>query len=303
MTINRREFVAAAAAFGLAASGSALGAVASDRKVQPIDTKGPSALKLSSQIGIIPGKSIEEKLALMDAMGFDGVELGGDIVGNEQKYRDALANAKVKVSAVCWGSHGGDLVSADPEKRKGGVAALKRVLESAGELKSTGVIFVPAFNGQTTLANQDIRKVLLDSLPDIGAHALRCGTRVILEPLNRGEAFFLRQLADAASICRDVKSDGVAMMGDFYHMGIEETSDLGAFISAGSYLHHVHLATTEGRVLPGQDGGKRSYVDGFRGLKIIGYQDYCSFECGVRGDRETEIPKALQFLKDHWAQA
>ena len=59
------------------------------------------------------------------------------------------------------------------------------------------------------------------------------GSRVLLEPLNRGEAFFLRQVADAASICRDINSPGVQMMGDFYHMYIEETSDLGAFLSAG----------------------------------------------------------------------
>ena len=138
---------------------------------------------------------------------------------------------------------------------------------------------MPAFNGQTKLTNQEIRQVLLDTFPAIGEYAVSVGSRVLLEPLNRGEAFFLRQLADAASICRDINSPGVQMMGDFYHMYIEETSDLGAFLSAGSYLHHVHLASRI-RVLPGQD--ERSFVDGFRGLKLIGYQDYCSFECGCK---------------------
>ncbi len=90
------------------------------------------------------------------------------------------------------------------------------------------------------------------------------------------------------------------MMGDFYHMCIEETSDLGAFISAGAYLHHVHLASRI-RVLPGQD--ERQFVDGFKGLKWIGYQDYCSFECGVKGDPKVEIPKSMAFLRDQWAQA
>ena len=122
---------------------------------------------------------------------------------------------------------------------------------------------------------------------------VKVGSRVMLEPLNRKEAFFLRLLADAASICRDCKSDGIRMMGDFYHMGIEETSDLGAFISAGGYLHHVHLASRT-RKLPGQDD--RSFIDGFRGLKWIGFQDYCSFECGVNGDKNVEIPKSLAFL-------
>jgi sugar phosphate isomerase/epimerase len=296
MRILRRGFLAgsAATAFGLATTRLA-------RAAEPPAPRPEGVLRLSSQIGIIPGKDDRAKIENLEKWGYEGVELGGDIVGNEKKWLDVLKNSKVKVSAICWGSAGGALVSENPERRAQGAEQLKRVIASAGELKSTGVIFVPAFNGETKLTNQEIRKILVDTLPAIGDHAVACGTRVILEPLNRNEAFFLRLLADAAAICRDAKSPGVAMMGDFYHMGIEETSDLGAFISAGSYLHHVHLATTRSRIIPGQE--ERSYVEGFRGLKMIGYQDYCSLECGVRGEREVEIPKSAAFLRNQWTQA
>ena len=80
-------------------------------------------------------------------------------------------------------------------------------------------------------------------MPGIGEHALQAGTRLLFEPLNRREAYFLRQVADGASIARDCESEGICLMGDFYHMNIEETSDMGAFISAGDKLHHVHLAS------------------------------------------------------------
>lgn len=293
MTTNRRDFFlsAAAAAAGMTAlAGSRVSA-------QPT---AEAQLSLSSQLGVIPGDSLETKLAKMADWGFEAVELGGDIVGQEERYRKAVADAGLKVSAICWGSINGDLVSEDEAKRGPAAEAFKRVLTSAGQLKSTGVIYVPAFNGQTKLTNQEIRAILLDVLPELGQHAVEAGTRLMLEPLNRGEAFFLRQLADAASICRDCDNPGVCMMGDFYHMAIEETSDLGAFISAGPYLHHVHLASRS-RVLPGQDD--RSFVDGFRGLKMVGFADYCSFECGVRGDRNVEIPKSLQFLREQWEQA
>jgi sugar phosphate isomerase/epimerase len=83
-------------------------------------------------------------------------------------------------------------------------------------------------------------------------------------------------------------------------MFIEETSDLGAFISGGKYVHHVHLASRK-RVLPGQD--ERSFVEGFKGLKHIGFQDFCSLECGVQGDREVEIPKSVRFLREQWEMA
>lgn len=295
MNINRRGFMVGST---VAAMGLATGSVT--RGAQSGAPKREAALKLASQLGVIPGKSLDEKLAKMEAWGFEAVELPRDLVEKEKEYEAALKKTKLKVSAICWGSYNGGLVSEVPEKRVEAEKALRDVLSAAGRVHSTGVIYVPAFNGQTKLTNQEIRQILLEKLPAIGEHAVKCGTRVLLEPLNRKEAFFLRQVADAAAICRDCNTPGICVMGDFYHMGIEETSDMGAFISAGDYLHHVHLASRT-RVLPGQDD--RTYLDGFRGLKMIGYQDYCSFECGCKGDREVEIPKSMQFLRDQWAQA
>ncbi len=295
MSMQRREFLlsSTAMAAGLAAT--------SDIQGQTIPKpKRQAALKLSSQLRVIPGKSLDKKLATMKEWGFDAFELPRNIVGQEKMYEEAAAKSGLAMSAVCWGSHDGALVSEDPTRRKECMAAIKEVLASAGQLKSTGVIYVPAFNGQTKLRNIEIRKVLTDTFPALGEYAVSVGSRILFEPLNRKEAFFLRILADAASICRDIASPGVQMMGDFYHMAIEETSDMGAFISAGAYLHHVHLASRI-RVLPGQDD--RQFVDGFRGLKLIGFQEYCSFECGVKGDRSVEIPKSLAFLRRQWAEA
>lgn len=297
MSVTRRGFLLTST---LAASTAALPTVALAKG--RVRAKSSLPLKLSSQVGIIPGKDLAEKLANMEKWGFDGVELPGDAVGNEKKYLDAVKNTKLQISAICGAPSCADgaIVSEVVERRQPAFDAIKRALTSAGELKSTGVIAVPAFNGQTKLGNQEIRAILLDKLPALGDHAQKVGSRLILEPLNRKEAFFLRQVADAASIVRDCKSPGLAVMGDFYHMYIEETSDLGAFISGGAYVHHVHLASRI-RVLPGQD--ERSFVEGFRGLKWIGYQDFCSLECGVKGDPMVEIPKAVAFLREQWAQA
>ena len=292
MKMNRRELLMVGALGGAAFSAG----VRADAE----ESSPKAQLKVSSQEGIIPGTDLPDRLAKMEKWGFDGIEIGGrGLPGRVAEIKASLANSKIKVSAICGGFQGA-LISSQESEREKCRNSIKEILVAAGEIGSTGLIAVPAFNGQSPLGHVEGRKVLLDQLPELAEHAVKCGTRLLMEPLNRNEAWFLRQLADAASICRDANHPGVCMMGDFYHMYIEETSDKGAFLSAGSYLHHVHLASIK-RKLPGQD--ERDYTNGFGGLKIIGYRDFCSLECGVIGDREVEIPKAVKFLRDQWKKA
>jgi sugar phosphate isomerase/epimerase len=305
MSFTRRGFFVAGSAVAAAAVLPKARIAAEEAKPQVVkpQARPEAVLKLSSQLGVIPGRDLAEKLANLEQWGFDGVELGGDAVGHEKKFADAIRKTKLTASALCGGAccANGDLVSEIVEKRAPAMETIKRVLDTCGELHLTGAIYVPAFNGQTKLGNEEIRKILVDKLPELGEHAAKAGTRLIMEPLNRREAYFLRQVADGAAIARDCHSPGIAVMGDFYHMYYEETSDLGAFISGGPYVHHVHMASAHKRVLPGQD--KRQFVDGFRGLKWIGYHDFCSLECGVHGNARVEIPKSVAWLRNQWAQA
>jgi len=294
--VSRREVIKLGA-FGAAAISAG---IATD-VAEAANKKEPRAvLKISSQEGIIPGKDLPEKLAKMEKWDFDGIEVGGRGLENRvPEIQAALKNSKIKLSAICAGFQGA-LMSDQESERKKCVESMKVILTAAGELGSTGLIFVPAFNGQTKLNHIEGRKILLDQLPELCEFAQKAGTRMLLEPLNRHETWYVRQLADAAAICRDANHPAACVMGDFYHMYIEEPSDMGAFISAGKYIHHVHLASIK-RNLPGQD--ERNYTDGFKGLKMIGYQDFCSFECGCIGDREVEIPKSVKFLREQWKKA
>lgn len=295
MELNRRELLVMGAIGGAAAVASLAPSVA-EAKEKPVKAE----LKIASQEGRIPGKDLAEKLAKMEKWGIVGLEVGGGGLQNRvAEIKAALANSNVKMSAICAGFQGA-LMSDQESERQKCVDSMKVILTAAGELGSTGLIYVPAFNGQTKLNHIEGRKILLDLLPELCEFAGKAGTRMLLEPLNRGETWYVRLVADAAAICRDVKHPAACVMGDFYHMHIEETSDKGAFISGGDMLHHVHLASIK-RNLPGQD--ERDYTNGFAGLKMIGYQDFCSFECGCIGDPEVEIPKSVKFLRDQWKKA
>jgi sugar phosphate isomerase/epimerase len=205
----------------------------------------------------------------------------------------------VKISAICAGFKGW-LISSEESERKKCIDSSKEILSAAGALGSYGMILVPGFNGQQpSLPFVEARAILIDQLKELGEFAIKNNTTIILEPLNRKEAWFLRMVADAAAICRDVNSPGVTCMGDFWHMTWEETDDMGAFLSGQKYLNHVHIASRKTRNTPGEDEGD-NYVTGFKALKMINYKHFVSFECGTKGDKKIVVPAALKLLREQW---
>ncbi|MDD4515004.1 TIM barrel protein [Massilibacteroides sp.] len=308
MSLNRRNFLrtglvgAAATAVGTSWAGCT-SAPASQSSAET--TKSKAELKLSFQEGIAPGKDLNEKFDLFEKLGIVGFEPGGrglaDRVG---EIKDALKGRNIKVSAICAGFQG-FMLAEDEAVRNQCRDTMQEIITAAGELESTGVIIVPAFNHQTPAMphTQETRDFLCKWFDELGTFAAQHGTTVIFEPLNRKEAFYLRQVADAASICRDINNPGVRCMGDFWHMTWEETCDMGAFLSAGEYLQHVHIASRKRRSMPSEDGEADNYITGFKGLKMLGYDKYVSFECGCQGDRNVVVPAAVELLRKQWEEA
>lgn len=269
------------------------------------EKKASTPLRLSFQEGLTPGETLTQKLDFMESLGITGFEPGGKgLAGRVQEIREALQGRNIKVSAICAGFDG-FMLAQEPEVKAQFDTSMREIVRAAGELGSTGVIMVPVFNWQEPALPHTLetREYLCDQLHKLGEFALSCGTTVILEPLNRKEAFYLRLVADAAAICRDADSEGVKCMGDFWHMQ-EETSDYAAFMAAGSYLRHVHIASRGSRVMPGEDGEADNYVNGFRALKELEYPFYVSLECGCRSkDRAAAITAATQLLRSQWEEA
>jgi sugar phosphate isomerase/epimerase len=301
MAINRRSFLGTATT---GAAFAAAGGLFSPMNAEAKSKKGKSPeLKISCQEGVAPGKTLTEKLDFMESLGIVGLEIwGGGLEKRVSEIRQALQSRSIKVSAICAGFDGW-LIATDPAIREKCMNSLKTIIEAAGALGSTGVIFVPAFNNQPSLPDKEARALLLGQMKELGDFAFKNNTRILLEPLNRQECYFCRQVSDGAAIVRDVNSPGAAVMGDFWHMTWEETNDRAAFLAAGDYLRHVHIASRKRRKMPGEDGEADNYINGFRGLKEINYQDYVSFECGSVGDSKITLPAAVKLMREQWKKA
>jgi len=299
MNTNRRNFIKTAAfATGMIGMGSMINSCAAS----PAKKNVP--LNLSFKENVPPGKDLNEKLDYMENMGILGFEPGGkDLIARFNEIQQALRNRKIKVSAIT-GGFSGWLIAEDEAIRKECMESVKELMVAGAELGATGQILVPGFTRQQpSLPMPQSREVLIEQLKELGDFALKHNTALILEPLNRREAWYLRLVADAAAMCRDTGSEGIKCMGDFWHMTWEETSDYGAFMSAGKYLRHVHVASRGNRKMPGEDGEVDNYMDGFRALKAMDYPYYVSFECGSKGERDETVPAAVQLLREQWAAA
>jgi sugar phosphate isomerase/epimerase len=294
--MNRRGFINLSAVGGaaLVAGGCAPAAQKNNN-----ESMSSAVLKLSAQEGVTPGNTLTEKLDFLEEHGFTGIEPGGrGLAGRVEEFQNALQNRSVKVSAIVAGFDG-YLIAEDAAIRKQAMDSMKEILQAAGALGSNGLIMVPAFNNQPSLPHKESRQVLVEQLKELGDFAKQHNTYILLEPLNRRETYFLRILADAAAMARDSESEGVGVMGDFWHMTWEETSDMGAIFSAGKYLQHMHIASRKRRKMPGEDEGD-NYVEGFKALKQINYQHYVSLECWSDNDHKIVMPAAAQLIKDQW---
>jgi sugar phosphate isomerase/epimerase len=259
-------------------------------------------VKLSCQEHLLPGAAVQEKWKFAHAAGFDGIELRGtdDWDGRLDELRAARGRGAV-FSSVCLISDRfiGDF---EPERRREATDHMKKLLSGIAELGGIGAI-TPAAYGLTTKrlppfkvprTEEEDRRVLLDALEELGEHAEKEGTLVLLEPLNRYEDHMLNRVEQAVELCKAVGRDSVRVMGDLFHMNIEEDDLAGAIRRAGGYLAHVHLADSN-RAHPGT--GHTDFASAFGALREVGFDGYVAMECAVRGDAGTVLPQVTRHLR------
>src|SRR5207248_6842967 len=129
--------------------------------------------------------------------------------------------------------------SPDPKVRQENVTVARDLLRCAAEVGARGIIFVPRFNrteGVPDLSplysvNQLQRDLFVAVIRPLAQEAADLGMCLILEPLNRYEARFPKDLAEGTSICAEVASPCLRLIGDLFNMSIEDV-DIAASLRA-----------------------------------------------------------------------
>jgi sugar phosphate isomerase/epimerase len=267
-------------------------------------------MKLSCQEGLVPGENFAEKLRNLDSYGFEGVELAGARLNDETglaERRAALKDSPIKASSICGGFEA-EMVHPDRQRRQKCADTLKRYLDLTAELGAVGPISVPIFNRNDRLPDLSPWKtqheaeieLLRHVLADLARHAEGLGVCLLLEPLNRYESNSIRDVEEAAELCRAIGGNGVRVMADFFHMHIEQPDTPKSFGAVADVLGHVHLADNT-RKEPGT--GDIDFAAAFKVLKRVGFDGYMAFECGLTDKAETALPKSVDYLNACLAEA
>lgn len=189
-------------------------------------------MKIATQNQAFFPTAIMEKFEYIKGMGFDGYEIDGRLlVENLDEVKAAIKATGLPVTTACGGYDGwiGDFIE---ERRLNGLQQIERILEALAEVGGKGII-VPAAWGMFTFRLPPMtsprsldgdRKAVSASLRWLDEVAARTGTTVYLEPLNRYQDHMINTLADARRYIVENGLKHVQIIGDFYHMNIEEDS-------------------------------------------------------------------------------
>jgi sugar phosphate isomerase/epimerase len=259
-------------------------------------------VRLAIQDRLLPGATLHERFDNARRYGFEAIEL------SERPFDDAeiALREHIPISAIC-GGYRGWLIDPDADKIRLARKDLAHLVALAGEL-GTGCVVVPIWGRTRNLPNigtgrtrEEDETIFVDGMRALASRAERAGSRLYVEPINRYQNDVCVTIADALRLRDRIGSDAVFVMGDVFHMNIEE-DDLGASLdSAGPRLGYLHLADSQ-RHEPGR--GHLDLIPVFAALARLRYHGYASFElAALSGAADEVLPPSVAYVRSKMKEA
>lgn len=262
-------------------------------------------MKIALRDGMTPGETLPERLAWLERVGLDGIELEDRSLDlRPEELGVIFADSPVSAANV---PGSGALLHPDPRERSAAKELTRQRLHLAGMLGAVGVLVVPQFGSAPGLndlspyksAVELERELFALQLEELAPAASQAGAPIFLEPLNRYEQHLVNRLEQGVAFAEQAGPD-VKIMADFFHMNIEEADIAASIEAAGPHIVYVHVADSN-RLQPGR--GHLDFSPGFAALKDIGYDGYLGIECRIEGPYEESLTESAALLRELWDAA
>lgn len=263
-------------------------------------------MKLAVREGMVPGATLEERVAVLERIGYDGIELTSPetLSRPTEDLLQAFQQTRVRPTTI---EGVRKILDPDPTERAAALAQLRQRLDLCAALDAVAVLLVPIFgkplipdlSPHASAAHLE-NELLLFQLKDVVRHAEQAEAALAIEPLNRYETHLIRTLDHAAEFCRRVNRPQIGILADFFHMNLEEVDIAASIRQSGPFIRYVHVADSN-RWQPGR--GHLDFRPGFRALKETGYDGYLGVECTLIGNPEDALSEAASVIRKVWSEA
>lgn len=272
-----------------------------DRRLAETSSKEAPAMRIGVNLLLWSAAMGKESLGLIEKVarfGFDGVEIFIDEPANIDRRAIKKVVDDNGLGITCCSIVGPDrhLISDDRKIRRNARDYLKAAVEISHDVGSS-IFCGPLYAGVGVLVGRPRTEEewgrAVEGLSEVAKDAEAAGVTLCLEPLNRFETYFVNIVEDAVKLAKDVDSPNVKVMGDTFHMNIEEKNLRQPLVVAGDLLHHMHCCGND-RGTPG--AGHVDWDDVFAALRDVGYDGWLVIESFVLGNEA--IAKAAAIWRD-----
>lgn len=239
------------------------------------------------------GEPIEKSIERVAKYGYEAIELMGEPDQFDTKVINNCCDSEgIVVSSICSiFTAERDMIHPDKKIRDQATEYVKSVLDFAAETGAKKVII------STTACNKtaplvDIKQETawaVETVREIAQIAQKDNITLCLESWNRYETYMADSLEKVSRLAKMIDMPNVGIMGDTFHMNIEEADMAASIRKYADQLVHMHFADSQ-RAAPGK--GHIDFVPIVKALKDIKYDGWIVFELLPAGGDPFAVMRA-----------
>jgi D-psicose/D-tagatose/L-ribulose 3-epimerase len=258
---------------------------------------------------IFGSRPLERTLAFLGAAGVVGLEVTGEPGRDAGALAAALAEAGLgavgTTAASRWPTDERDLAHSDAAARRRAVEYYRGCADLAASLGAPVVGLIPGAVGRVEPLTTQEREwgYAVEGVREVAFYAGERGVSVAVEAINRYETHLVNRVEQALELADAADVDGVGVIGETFHMQLEEDDPPSAVERLGASLRALHVASATRRGLAQRGDGAVSMVAAAR---RAGFAGPFVLECTAPGPNPFEAEKgaaAMGLLDDDVAES
>jgi sugar phosphate isomerase/epimerase len=215
------------------------------------------------------------------SLGFDAIEIFPPAANaiDIAELQGLLDHHRLNLAAMGtgggWVLHRWTLTHPDPAIRHQAREFIRAIIDLAEGFGAPAIVGSMQGRWEGDVSRDQALGWLGEALEDLGDHAAGHGQVLLYEALNRYESNLFNRQTEAATWLRSLRTTGVRLLCDLYHMNIEEANLAAALRECGGLVGHIHFADSNRRAM---GFGHTEMQPIITTLREIHYRGYLSAE-------------------------